>query len=727
VEIQIQHMSGSKAGLEQKFAPGTIRIGREQSNDVSFDPYRDILVSGRHAEITFDGGQWILRDLGSSNGTYVGEERVTIRPIRSGEIIQFGRGGPQLQLNITSPAAAHASAPVDNPGTRVMSINDLVQGNKTSGGNVMRPSSAAAADGTMMMTASDLQAARALAAPPPTSIGTRRPASPLRMVLIVAALAFFVGILGVIVLSPRKKPQTAATSTTAAGQAEVERLRQQLADATAQLAELQRARAENTDTGGDVTEDLERQYVKARTTIDALQLELERKNDEVRAAADKPAKVVVRYVPAPQPQVRQPAPESPAQIASRDEAPPIQETRSYDPPQALPVRDEAPAAPSLPAPAPPAVAEPAMRQPAKRAVAESTPVPALRTAPQPIATTRTAPLIPEPLPLRLAYLKRLRRRVVLSGVASEIPFPDAPRNLPTELAKSIGAALVSSSEFFVDRNTGSAVRVTPTLFRSTEKKTDSNAVVSTIKGLSGIFGSKTGSVPVPVRGQSVSYDTALAAQVTVESSAGRVLARSTPSSSLTDRRSSLTLIPAKTSWGDLLNRDSPQSDVFRSVIGQAVDEVMHALAAAEPEISIKGVRGQVVTLDAGRNANIAPDDVFDIVEGEQIIARVRVDSVQDATAVGRLLSGDANIAGRSVNYAGTDIGAEGSAIPQPSGRSATVRLQTEAREAPGTSFKSVTALRPGTRTTYLYSVGSWSKVKNGESAIWVPTSAIEVN
>jgi hypothetical protein len=370
-----------------------------------------------------------------------------------------------------------------------------------------------------------------------------------------------------------------------------------------------------------------------------------------------------------------------------------------------------------------------VNRPATRAVADIAPTPSTRTAPQPVATVLpSAAPIPEPPPLKLANLKRLRRRVVISGVPSEIPFPDAPRNLPSELAKSIGVALVSSSEFFVDRSGGSSVRVTPMSYRSIEKKSDSNSVVSKAKGVAAIFGGRIGSVPVPVRAQSVSYDTALSAQVTVESSTGRVLARSTRSSSLTDRRSSIAIVPAKTAWGDLLNHDSPQSDVLRNVIGQAVDDVMRALASADSEISVKSVRGQIVTLDAGRNANVGPDDVFDIVEGDHAVARVRIESVQDATSVGRILSGgDTGVAGKSAKYAGTDLVNGAEAVPQSNNRSATVRQQIDAREAPGTSFKSLTALRPGTRTTYLYSVGSWSKVKNGESAMWVPTNAIEVN
>lgn len=725
MDIHIQHISGSKAGLEQTFsAAGPIRLGREQSNDVVFDPHRDILVSGRHAEITFDGRQWVLRDLGSSNGTYVGAERITVRPLASGETIQFGRGGPQLRLKFQSDVPTRTSASVDNPGTRVMSIDDLVAGNHTSGGNSVRPQVAPVADGTMMMSRSDMRPAHAQAGP---AVSAPRASSPLRIVLLVAALAFFVGIMGLLLLKPDTKPAAVPAASTA----ELEKLKQDLAAREAQLAELQRLRSQSTDTGGVVTQDLERQYVSAQSTIDALRQELERKNDEVLAASNKPPQVLVKYLPAPQPRQQpvqaQMIPTVPSQAQTQAPA----QTQTYEPqrePQPVP------AAPTYVAPSTPerAVAgENGIRPAPARAVVEPPQVaaqPIQRPASQPAAIApRTAPPVPEAAPLRLANLKRLRRRVVVTGVNSDIPFPDAPRNLPTELAKSIGVALASSSEYYVDRANGPTVRITPTLFRSVAKKSDSGNVVNKVKGIGSILGGSIGSVKVPVRAQSVAYDAALAAQVTVESASGRVLTRSTPSSSVVDRRSSVAIVPAKTAFGDLLNTDTPQSDVIRNVVGLAVDEIMRSLATADAEISVKSVRGAVVTLDAGRNANVAPDDVFDITEGNQAIARVRVESVQDGTAVARVISGEGAAAGKSARYAGTDITHGGSAIAQLNARSATVRAQTEAREAPGASFKTVAVLRPGVRATYLYSVGSWSKVTNGDSSMWVPTNTIEVN
>lgn len=64
-------------------------IGRAGDNSIQLD---DGYVSGHHAEVAFEHGQWLLRDLGSRNGTFVNGQRV-VGPtlLGSGDIVQFGR------------------------------------------------------------------------------------------------------------------------------------------------------------------------------------------------------------------------------------------------------------------------------------------------------------------------------------------------------------------------------------------------------------------------------------------------------------------------------------------------------------------------------------------------------------------------------------------------------------------------------------------------------------
>ncbi len=50
---------------------------------------QDAMVSRRHARIVWDGGYWV-EDLGSSNGVYVGHEKVQRAPFRPGDIVTCG-------------------------------------------------------------------------------------------------------------------------------------------------------------------------------------------------------------------------------------------------------------------------------------------------------------------------------------------------------------------------------------------------------------------------------------------------------------------------------------------------------------------------------------------------------------------------------------------------------------------------------------------------------------
>lgn len=51
----------------------------------------DQYMSSRHAEIKAEGGTWILRDLGSTNGTYVNDRRVDQHELVDNDFVKFGQ------------------------------------------------------------------------------------------------------------------------------------------------------------------------------------------------------------------------------------------------------------------------------------------------------------------------------------------------------------------------------------------------------------------------------------------------------------------------------------------------------------------------------------------------------------------------------------------------------------------------------------------------------------
>ena len=62
-----------------------------------------------HVEIAFEDGQWLIRDLQSSNGTYVGGKRIQSAPVGKGTVIRLGKTGPQISLEVEKAAASGAA------------------------------------------------------------------------------------------------------------------------------------------------------------------------------------------------------------------------------------------------------------------------------------------------------------------------------------------------------------------------------------------------------------------------------------------------------------------------------------------------------------------------------------------------------------------------------------------------------------------------------------------
>jgi pSer/pThr/pTyr-binding forkhead associated (FHA) protein len=67
---------------------GEATIGRDPGNAVSLS--MDTTVSRRHAVIAAADGGYVIRDQGSSNGTFVNGARVTDAPLRPGDEVSIG-------------------------------------------------------------------------------------------------------------------------------------------------------------------------------------------------------------------------------------------------------------------------------------------------------------------------------------------------------------------------------------------------------------------------------------------------------------------------------------------------------------------------------------------------------------------------------------------------------------------------------------------------------------
>src|ERR1700682_2171058 len=84
-----------------------IGIGRGEDCDVRFDARLDARVSTHHAEIRFEDGQYLVVDVGSSNGTLVTGKLGRAHGMRWGDKIASGaQGGPEVQFAVEEPFAS---------------------------------------------------------------------------------------------------------------------------------------------------------------------------------------------------------------------------------------------------------------------------------------------------------------------------------------------------------------------------------------------------------------------------------------------------------------------------------------------------------------------------------------------------------------------------------------------------------------------------------------------
>jgi len=100
VKLEALHLvlSGQKAELRFELAKtGRLCIGRDRESDLVIS---DRTVSRAHATIGVESGRLVLRDLGSSNGTFVNEEPTLQRALFPGDRIRFGEVEFLVQLRL---------------------------------------------------------------------------------------------------------------------------------------------------------------------------------------------------------------------------------------------------------------------------------------------------------------------------------------------------------------------------------------------------------------------------------------------------------------------------------------------------------------------------------------------------------------------------------------------------------------------------------------------------
>src|ERR1041385_3372916 len=72
-------------------------IGRAAGNQIQI---AEASISARHCEIRLRGNELLVRDLDSTNGTFIMGERITYGVLRLGQILRVGQVELRLQVSV---------------------------------------------------------------------------------------------------------------------------------------------------------------------------------------------------------------------------------------------------------------------------------------------------------------------------------------------------------------------------------------------------------------------------------------------------------------------------------------------------------------------------------------------------------------------------------------------------------------------------------------------------
>jgi len=99
----------------------TFNIGRKTSNDIVLD---DKMVSRQHAQlIVLDNGQITIKDLASSNGTFVNGNKITESNLKAGDIVKCGNTFVKWTQHIREGSSQSSAIPNQNYDPKSVDLN----------------------------------------------------------------------------------------------------------------------------------------------------------------------------------------------------------------------------------------------------------------------------------------------------------------------------------------------------------------------------------------------------------------------------------------------------------------------------------------------------------------------------------------------------------------------------------------------------------------------------
>jgi hypothetical protein len=98
--LKLVVLSPGITGRTQELKADKTTIGRLEDNTFQI---AEPSVSSHHCEVLLGGGEVLVRDLNSTNGTYIGGEKITEGTLKPGQILRLGQ--IEMRLETDAPAA----------------------------------------------------------------------------------------------------------------------------------------------------------------------------------------------------------------------------------------------------------------------------------------------------------------------------------------------------------------------------------------------------------------------------------------------------------------------------------------------------------------------------------------------------------------------------------------------------------------------------------------------
>lgn len=705
MDITIRHLSGSMAGQERTFSASRVTLGRNPVNDIAFDPHQDSVVSGQHAELTSRHDGWFLRDVGSSNGTFINEERVTERLVRPGEVVQLGKNGPRLQINYDLPQGAHLSPPAvsDAPvegRTVMMMMNEGVPATAGPAGfasaphtpPAFTPAAPAKKKGGLLkallvvillfgfLMVAGLVAYVFLAGGDSTEAATTATttdtstASATETAAMETAAATMTG-------TGSTATGTAMTSTQAGQTSTAQTSTAGTTTATTTVATTTTPAQTETSSGPKTITELEQQLARSQQLIDGLQRELQQKNDTLKKTESERDSAIGQ---------RNAALRRAREAEARARAAQAQPQSYVLPRRAKPVQ-----------------------------------VAGLLSSSMLMSLAMQAEDSGEAAGQGLSKSKYLKKRISYVYEEPEIPLPEMPEDMPSAIGGLVIQALGSTGRYIAaESDSDAGISVVVTNYNSDVRtRVNTEAVTNAVGAISSIFGGP--SVDSPVDTKSISMNADMTARVKLYDPNSVELAAVYAEAASKGRKTSADI--AGLAVNEIANTETALGDVTRKIAADAVDSLLPELdnVVWQAWITEADSEKKTVTVNCGTRCQIEAGDVFGIYDGEDRLGTAKVSRVTPDAAYARVTEGEGEFVSLWVRYEGR---AGDSPLTRKSQQKRTLKTRNavQAYSGPGTTFGEVRKLSAGAELNFLYSVGTWAKVSDGSASFWIPLSSAQI-